>query len=76
MDVKMRTLPLTKREIGYLLKAFTIAFAVVAIVGFVWFLMSTRIIDRTVFETQHLADKAEESLELLVEVRIIYACMG
>ncbi len=51
-----------------MLKGFTIAFAVVAISCFVWFLMSTRDIDRAVFETEHLAGRAEDTLALLVQV--------
>ena len=68
MDSKHRILPMTKRQVGYVLKGVTIACAVVAIVGFVWFLMSRRDIDRAVFETQHLADKALDSSELLTDV--------
>lgn len=68
LDSKHRILPLTKRQVGYVLKGVTIACAVVAIIGFVWFLMSRRDIDRAVFETQHLADKALESSELLTDV--------
>ena len=68
MDIKLKAVPLTKRQVGYVLKTITIVCSVVAVCGLMWLLMTIQNITRISFETEHLADKASDTLGLLAEV--------